>query len=338
MRGCKGQRAGGWIEPSISFKKKFLLFLLLCLLFPLSIHPDQMESLFQKKCRILFKGKKGCMMALNPKTGKILSLVNPECVFGESYPPGSLFKLVTAGAALSNNVIDEAHEGNCHGKEKLRGKTFQCWLKKGHGKLTLKQALAYSCNIYFYKLGAKLKPSWILDFARAFGFGQTTRSGMPGEVEGGLPHGFTPQEQVSFAVGEHEELDVTPAQVAVFLSAIANGGSRIKPSFSPRAPEPVEDVAHLKPVLSFLSSAMRESVQYGTCKELLSLKRNVAGKTGTARQRKGFRTHAWFTGFYPAQNPEISLVVFLERGEGRKDAVPLAKQIFKEYFESAGSL
>lgn len=278
------------------------------------------------------------MLAVNPKTGKILSVVNTRCVFGEAYPPGSLFKLVTAGAALSNNPAVESHAEICRGKEKIRGKLFQCWLRKGHGKLTLKKALAYSCNLYFYKLGAKITASSLLKFARAFGFGTSTGGGMPGEIEGELPHGFTPQDEVSLGVGEHPELNITPAQAAVFVSAITNGGARIKPSFSPRAPETVEDVPHLKPALSFLSSAMRESVLAGTCKELMTLKKDIAGKTGTARHKKGFRTHAWFAGFYPPQNAEIVVVVFLDRGEGRKDAVPLAKQIFKAYFESAGSL
>lgn len=313
---------------------KTLLFLVIFFLLPQYTYSDFSESLFQNKCRVLFKGKKGCMLALNPENGKILAVVNPQCVYGDAYPPGSLFKLVTAGAVLSSNAVDESHTEICRGKEKINGKTFQCWLKKGHGKLALKEALTQSCNLYFYKLGAKLRISHIVDFASAFGFGKTAKSGMADEDSGELPRAFNGQNKISFAAGEHPVLSVTPAQVAVFVSAIANGGFLVKPSFHGFNPERIENVPRMEYALSFLSSAMRESVRYGTCKELSSLKKDIAGKTGTARHRHGFRTHAWFAGFYPSQGAELVLVLFLEKGEGRKDAVPLAREVFKAYFES----
>lgn len=272
---------------------------------------------FQKKCSLLFQGKRGCMLALNTRTGKIIAVVNPKCVFGESYPPGSVFKLVTAAAGLSEGIIDGSHTEVCRGKVKINGKTFKCWRKSGHGKLSLNEALAKSCNIYFYKVGAKIPSFIIKKYAMLFGFGKKTGNIYVDENTGELPASFLPQENISFAAGEHPHLRVTPAQLAVFISIVANGGTQVDGS-----------------VLAYLRRAMAESVLYGTSMALSSLKKPIAGKTGTARHLQGFRAHAWFAGFYPLENPEIVLVIFVFQGEGRKDAIPIAKEIFKAYFKS----
>lgn len=290
------------------------------------------DGAFQKKCKLIFQNTSGCLIAVQPDTGKILAMVNPRCVFSESKPPGSLFKLVTAAAALSERLINKNHTESCKGNVKLHKKIYKCWLKRGHGRLSLKQALSQSCNIYFYRLGLKIPASVIKKYAVLFGLSKPTGAEFPDEDSGELPETFSRDEAVSFAAGEHPQLKVTPAQIAVFISAVANGGRIVKPSWSSAQGNLTPSKHPMTETLIFLKDAMRQSVHNGTCSELSLLKKDIAAKTGTARHPYGYKTHAWFAGFYPAEKPQLALVIFLQNGTGRHDAVPLARKIFKAYF------
>ncbi|MGN6105562.1 MAG: penicillin-binding protein 2 [Kofleriaceae bacterium] len=286
-----------------------------------------------------------------------------------TYPPGSVFKFVTALAALEDSQAAEDEPIVCHGYYELSGTTFKC--NSTHGKLDLIGAIQHSCNIYFWKLAERIGLDRIAEVARKFGFGTPTNLGLNGDAGGRIPTKAWYEQRSRYKVGYatnaatgQGDVEVTVLQTAMAYAALANGGTL----FVPQVVERVES-SDGRTIVSYEPKAARQVDVPSDAVELwkrgmwkaanerggtafdhgyLSLV-PVMGKTGTAEIRtkarkkeedlrdvEGYqptRSHAWFAGWAPAEDPEIVIVVLVEHGgSGGRVAWPLAKQILEGYY------
>ncbi|MBI3003038.1 MAG: penicillin-binding protein 2, partial [candidate division NC10 bacterium] len=340
-----------------------------------------------------FAGKSGAVVAMDPRTGEILAWVsNPsydpglftqrisaeewEALAGDprhplqnrplqgQYPPGSIFKLIVAAAALESGTITPAFTVDCPGTFSLGNFTFDDWKREGHGVVNLRQAIAESCNIYFYQLALKTGIEPIAEMAREFGLGGPLGLGFGDEARGLVPtpgwkqevirEPWYPGNTVNTAIGQGMVL-ATPLQILTMVSAIANGGTLYKPWVVRRVEswqgEVVEEYgpevlrrARVRPeTLRVLREGMWGVVndEKGTGQRARIPWVEVAGKTGTAQvvrkqagqDRRGLKDHAWFVAYAPAANPEIAVVVLAEHsGFGSAAAAPVARAVLEAAF------
>lgn len=278
--------------------------------------------------------------------------------------PGSTFKPVTAIAALSERVttVDEVFVDR--GRDPVYPQKA-CWLwnrdGRVHGEVDIAQGLKVSCNIVFYELGRRLGIDRLAEWARRLGLGEKTGLELyPGEYAGNVPdrdwkrRSFTradqkiwyPIETLDVSIGQGA-LQVTPVQLATLYGAIANGGTFYKPyvveavlspegraiqSFGPEVRRKID----LDPqILAVVKRGLGDVVAGGTAAAAFAgFPIAVAGKTGTAETAVHSRdNHAWFAAFAPAENPEIVVVVMIERGgSGSSSAAPVARKVLEAFF------
>ncbi len=272
------------------------------------------------------------------------------------YPPGSTFKLVTAAAALGEGLVDENTRHTCRGRARVAGRTFACHRGEGHGSLNLVEALAASCNVFFYRLAARLDVDVLARYARALGLGSRTGVDLTSETAGLVPtrdwkrrvHGdrWYASETVSLAVGQGP-LQTTPIQMARMVAAVATSGTVFQPRLV--GSEATRPVAEVTPEhFALIREGMRAAVTRGTARRAGLDGIDVSGKTGTAQvaalsrvarnnadRPRQFRTHAWFVGYAPHENPEIAVAVIVEHvGGGGTYAAPIARSIFDAWFRA----
>jgi len=277
-------------------------------------------------------------------------------------PPGSVFKVLSAIAFLDSGRLDPAREFHCQGYLD-DPESHRCLIYRNfgasHGDINLVDALARSCNVYFFAAARRAGASPIIDWAVRFGFGRPTGIDLPGERGGNLPilkgeasptrRGRTKiasGDALQLAIGQ-AKLTATPLQIARLLAAVANGGRLITPrlaeSAGPASIETIDsferlaaDAAAPIPELSENSLAwVRRGLErvvadpHGTGYKTVRLDAlAIAGKTGTAEPGGGKPDHAWFAGYVPADRPKIAFVVVLENaGSGGHAAGPLARQL-----------
>ncbi len=274
------------------------------------------------------------------------------------YAPGSVFKLTEAIGALDAGLITEQTAFFCAGSIQLYGRPFSCWHAGGHGVLNLTDGIRNSCNIYFYIVGRRLGIERIAEYAKALGLGERTGIDLPGEKEGLVPTpewsrntrktNWYPGETVSVSIGQGP-LVVTPIQIAAQTALLANRGQRVIPHLvkSPPLAREAEDVGPATPLLSRIKPATFEKVikgmwkcvnENGTGRGALVEGFDVCGKTGSTQvigrekaQKLGveIKTHSWFTGFAPRDNPRVVVTVLVEYGGmGGATAAPLARELF----------
>jgi penicillin-binding protein 2 len=279
------------------------------------------------------------------------------------YPPGSLFKVVVAAAALQSQVITPFDRLACARQWVFGGRPYHNWEDHDRGALTLHEAIQFSCNTFFYQLGLKVGPERIAQMAEEFGLGRVTNSGLTGERAGLVPSPawkrealkdkWHPGDTVSLAIGQGL-ITVTPIQMARLMAAVANGGTLWKPRLVDRvvtpdgrlireqAPEIQGRVEMAPVVFEFLREALGAVVAEGTGKQARVPGVRVGGKTGTAQthefrsdadRKRRDQDHAWFAGFAPVDEPQVVVVVFAERaGLGGQVAAPIARDILKAVF------
>jgi penicillin-binding protein 2 len=288
------------------------------------------------------------------------------------YPAGSTFKIVTFTAAVNSGQYTPGSLYTSTGSWDRLGENFikYDWLDRGHGTVSLRQALVVSCNSCFYDAGYNLDlfdPFYLPNIARQFGLGGPT--GIVGLVEspGLIPdpdwkianqgEGWVTGDSVNMAIGQGFVL-VTPLQMTRLIAAIANGGTLYRPSVVDRigagggAPEerwPTEATGQI-PLSEENRNIVRDSLfavannDIGTASHVLgNMRVPVAGKTGTAETVIG-EPHAWFAGYAPAapytsadgsvvNAPEIAIVVMIENsGEGSAVAAPIFRRIVELYY------
>lgn len=339
----------------------------------------------------------GCVVAIDVRTGEILAAASaprhdarwlisatqaewqaaandPRRPFfprvtQAALPPGSVFKLLTAVAALESGAIAADERLECQGFFS-RPDRERCALFThagiGHGPLTLSEALAESCNVFFYTAAQRMGPQPLIDWARRFGVGLPTGCDLSGEQAGRLPtpertsgarEPWYPGTTRQLAIGQ-ASLTMTPLQTARLIAAIANDGWLLSPRFVRRIEGPEEEpVERSSPspiqLASFVSEArsavrvrdltpgtlaavrlgMLQTVESdrGTGRAAALPDLRVAGKTGTAEVGGGQPDHAWFAGYAPAEAPRVAVVVVLEQGGGGgRMAAPVAREFLRK--------
>jgi penicillin-binding protein 2 len=287
-----------------------------------------------------------------------------------SYSPGSTFKLVMALAGLSEALVDEDTRVYCRGSLFLYNRVFHCSVHEGHGAVDLETAISRSCNVFFYELGRKMGISKIARHAHSLGLGERSGIDLPGERSGLIP---TPEwkqqvrgskwfagETISVSIGQGA-VTITPLQLVRAASAIASGGLLTTPHLFFRAERLTPEMTlsrmnHQLAIVPGASNRIRQGMwgsvnRWGTGHNAAIAGLDICGKTGTVQvignekrkelQKEGpqFEDHSWFVGFATRDTPEIAVVVFLEHGgKGGIAAAPLAREIFRAYFEKKQQL
>ncbi len=390
-----GENGGRQIEVNALGRKKRILE---------NLEPNPGNNLFltldlelQKVVEEGMAGKRGAVVVMDPQSGDILALtskpdfdpnlfargISPEnwkalvrnpahplqnrALQGQ-YPPGSVFKIITAIAGLEEKVITPETTFQCSGSLPYGNREYHCWKSEGHGRIGLRQAIVESCDVYHYQLGLRLGPDRIAKYALALGLGQLTGFPLSNEKSGLVPtstwkmkrFGIPWQggETLSTAIGQGYNL-VTPLQIATTVSALANGGKLYQPRIvqSIRAPygEMIREFPpvvtrniHVSPeTLEFIREALWGVVNSpgGTGGRARVEGFDVAGKTGTAQviQRREGRSehlppeqqdHAWFVCFAPAHQPQITVVALIEHGgHGGAVAAPVARKVLENFYK-----
>jgi len=273
------------------------------------------------------------------------------------YPPGSVFKVVTAAAGLATGTITTSSPRvTCPGSFRLGTRTFRCWKPEGHGTLDLIPAIVQSCDTYFYTLGVRLGVATLMNWAERSGLGIRTGIDVGGEARGNVP---TPEWYdkrygkgrwsrgvvVNLAIGQGEIL-MTPIQVACLVSAIVNDGVAHRPHVLKQVESPSGRVlgtartavsyelpysdATLRTVREAMVGAVEGPYATGWRARIPGMR--VGGKTGTAQNPHG-EDHAWFAAFAPAEDPKIVVAVLVENaGGGGAIAAPIARDVMRAYF------
>jgi len=326
--------------------------------------------------------KKGSIIVSDPNSGEILALVNRPSfnpnLFADGishsdwerlssdvdypltnrsvqgvYSPGSIFKVVTAIAALEEGVTDRKRKIYCSGSFELAGQVFTCWKETGHGSLSIVDGIAHSCNIYFYTLGKDLGIERFNKYMQKFGLGEKTGIDLPAEAIGTIPSAqwkkrevneiWFPGDTINLSIGQGYLL-LTPLQVHNLITTIASEGEVYKLHLVKKIisadgktvkeikPEIYKKVDFSLDTIKIIKEGLRQTILKGTGWRANIKELAVAGKTGTAQNPQG-ETHAWFIGFAPYENPEVCITVFLENGgEGGEAAAPIARAMMEKYF------
>jgi len=314
----------------------------------------------QAQAMKLLGNRKGAVVALDPSTGEILALVsspsyNPEAVdmlwpqlskdpnspllnraLQGLYPPGSIFKVVTGSAALVNSKDSYERSYYCPGYIDIQGRRLNCI--KVHGQVDFREAMAYSCNVYFAQSALETGSQFFLQMAGNFGLnGQLsfdlplTKSKIPTLAQLNL------NELAESAIGQGKVL-VTPLQMALVAATIANDGVMMHPFLVKEIRSPADKVLFantptplLTPVdrntAGLIKTAMFGVVDFGTGGAAAVSGVRVAGKTGSAQNPHGL-AHAWFIGFAPLEHPRVAVAVVVENGgAGGVVSAPIARDL-----------
>lgn len=266
-------------------------------------------------------GEAGCVVVMEPDTGKLRALVTSPAydnnlfaagisqrdwdalrtsnrfplqnrVIQSVYPPGSVWKLVMAALFLERGV-NPRETVFCPGQVKLGNQIFRCWKKGGHGAMNMESALVNSCDVYFYLMAERLGIDKLEEFAKACGFGRPTGIDLPHEKSGLVPsrewkkrrfgRPWVRGETYNVSIGQGYTL-VTPVQVAVYVAAMLNGGDLLKPQLLNDAPRVVQSRIPAKPeTFKFVVDAMRKTAGVGTARVVGRKDADMGGKTGTAQ-------------------------------------------------------
>jgi len=329
-----------------------------------------------------FEGRAGAAVVLDPRNGEILAMTStpaydpndftsgidpdlwsrlandPETplmnrVIQGQYAPGSTFKIVMATAALEEGVITPSTTFYCPGQITVYNTVRRCLGR--HGLVNVHQALAHSCNIFFYQVGIRLEINRIAAWAKKMGLGVPTGVDLPHEMSGLMP---TPEwkervqkapwyagETVSVAIGQGQ-VSVTPLQLVRMASVIANGGRLVRPHLvrGGEADQPPVPLGIHPATLETVREGMRAVVAEGSGLRARLSQVDVCGKTGSAQVVASSRLerspddpsllpHGWFVAFAPAENPEVAVAVIVEHGgSGGRAAAPVARRILARYF------
>ncbi len=340
----------------------------------------------------------GAVVALDPRTGEVLAMVShpdfdpndfahridpgvwerltsdPEKpllnkAIQAHLAPGSVFKIITATAALETDTIKPDFTIHCPGLVTIFGHTYHDWVwtkHKGHGSVDLHRAIVVSCDVYFYTLGKLLGIDKIAYFAKRLGLGSRTGIDLPGEDPGLIPSPEWVQkafkrkwwagETISVAIGQGA-VAVTPLQLAYTIGGIASGGVFHQPHLAFRdqllalgldPPEGAERKEQRFPLSEGTVAAVTKGMwgvvnEGGTGASARAPGLDIAGKTGTAQvvsvnlqesaHKSEFKNNAWFVGYSASTSPEIVVSVLVMRGEHSAVAAPVARDVIKAYYD-----
>ena len=319
-------------------------------------------------------GQRGAVLALNPNSGEILALYSapgfdPNAFVGgvdpdywrrlnvneahplfdrtiqARYPPGSTWKLALAAMALKRGLVTLRSRMPipCRGGLQYGNRFFRCWSAKGHGDLALADAIAQSCDVYFYQLGLKLGLTSLLEDATGLGFHARTGIDLPGEITSEFPGGtdyydraygprrWTSAVTLNLAIGQGENAQ-TLVNMVRFYQMLASDGRARPPYIVRPAAGPGATLALTSEQLAGLRQAMINVVERGTARGAgrFGGSISIAGKTGTAQNPHG-PAHGWFIGFAPAEKPEIVVGAIVEFAREGPYVAPLVTRVIGHY-------
>ena len=339
-----------------------------------------MEEQFKEDKRV------GAFIAMDPKTGELITMVSyptyslnmfssqilnedwqkiindpgrpltNKTIAGE-YPPGSVFKVVSAISFLENGIDPKEKYLDRNGYYEIGKWRWRAWKAGGHGYVDMKKSIVESANPYYYKLADQIGHKPIVETAHIFGLGEKTGIDIPGEKRGILPDvewkkkvigsGWYKGDTILLSIGQGY-LTVTPLQIAVLYAAIANKGYTYSPHLAKSlvdfSGEKVEEILGKKHEIKnfpkkyydILNDALIATVAQnnGTTKILRRKDITVAAKSGSAQNAHSKTTHAWVAGYFPAEDPEIVFTVVLEgAGGGGAMGGAMAKKFIDKYME-----
>lgn len=315
--------------------------------------------------------RKGAVVVMEPDTGKILAMVsrpgfNPNTLGADwdglvsedntqaqllnratqgLYPPGSTFKIVTVLEYIREHPDDwQNFEFDCDGQYEHEDYTISCYHKTAHGHQNLEQAFANSCNGAFASMGLSLDLGRMKSLTEELLFNKELPLSLAyNKSSYTMNPGASDWERLQTAIGQGST-QMTPMHSAMLTAAVANGGVLMKPYLIDHVENAVgEEVKKFLPASygtlmsatesGQLAKLMRGVVTEGTGSAVRTDAYTVAGKTGSAEFETGRETHAWFTGYAPAEDPQIVVTVIVEEsGSGGKVAGPVARSVFDTYF------
>jgi penicillin-binding protein 2 len=357
----------------------------------------------QKVAESCLEGRTGAIVALDPNNGAILAMASSplfdqekfirgmkreewqalsrdrnhpllnRCING-TYPPGSTYKPLVALAALQEGALTPDTGFSCPGFLEFADRKYRCWRAHGHGSMSMVPAIIQSCDVYFYQSGLRLGVDRLAHWVKAFGLGERTGIGLPGESPGLVPTSawkkqalgvpWQKGETLSIAIGQGFD-SATPLQMTLAYAAIANNGKLWQPFVVQRieghGPDEVDEIrGKLKQKIAIEQRyfdvvkkgllGVVESEQ-GTAHAIKDKSFLTAGKTGTAQVvqmadgpnrtptknlREKDRDHAWFIGYAPANNPQIVVGALVEHGgHGSSAAAPLVQKVINAHLKNA---
>ncbi len=274
------------------------------------------------------------------------------------YSPGSSFKMITGLAALKKGIIDKHTRFNCEGSFDIGRYRYHCWRWKygGHGYLNLQEAIARSCDVYFYNIAMMLSPSDIAEVALDFGLGVPTEIDISGEKSGLIPtkswkkmhkkQNWTKGDTINMSIGQGFTLS-TPLQLTRMIAILVNGLNPITPYVCKINKKfHREKLKYKQEHINIILNGMSDVVNSprGTAYRARSNQFQFGGKTGstqvfriTEQQRRAFKTtsddywkkeHAIFVGYAPVESPKYAVCVLVEHGGGgASKAAPIARDI-----------
>jgi penicillin-binding protein A len=308
------------------------------------------------------RGKRGAIVVLRPDTGEVLAMVSKpdfdpsniqndwENLINDKkspllnraaeglYAPGSIFKLIVTSAILKNNLQDREIE--CTGEVNIGGYIIKDNDNEAHGKIKLADALKHSCNSYFIKQGLQLGYSNINNEATRFRLNKSIQTDLK-ISESVFPNKTDNSSVAQQSIGQGEVL-MTPMHAALMAATVANKGIMMQPyvvssitdsegkTIKDYKPKQLGQVMDEK-TAGVIKGLMVEVVKSGTGSKAKVSKVVVAGKTGTAEVGGDQRSHAWFVGFAPADQPRVAIAVMIENGGGGgSTAAPIASRVLKK--------
>lgn len=351
------------------------------------------DERIQRAAEAALTGERGAVVVIDPRNGDVLALASsPEYdpndfvpsissaiwnrllkdegrplfnrATGGEYAPGSTFKPVTLLAALHSGKVKTDTRFSCPGYFTMGSTRFRCWQHWGHGSLDLQSAIRYSCNVYLYHAALACGAEGVQEMARSVGFGRKTGISLDFERQGLVPDnewkrrerrdGWRDGDTCNLSIGQGALL-VTPLQLALFASALANGGTLWQPRLIRQivpadgavqeiAPAPAPDgpkweARHIRVVREGMRDAVNAPDGSGKRAKLPHV--TVAAKTGTAEYgiKGAGRKMTWMIAFAPFEEPRYALALLVEDGvSGGTTAAPRVNQLLARVFSEVEHL
>ena len=320
--------------------------------------------------RIFPEGQLGAVLAIDPRNGEVLALhsapsFDPNAFVGGMdlgewrelsqsedkplfnraveglYPPASPWKLMVAASALNRGItLDTYMEIPCKGGMQFGNRYFRCWNE--HGSLTLREAIQFSCDVYFYQLGLKLTLPNLLRDGGEMGFRERSGIDLPDEKtpifpastkyfdERYGPRGWTDAVTLNLAIGQGENSQSVSNMVMFYAMLSSQTGTAPAPHLVADGNSPVRSLKLSPEQLAGLRDALVKVVQTGTAAGARIAELQIAGKTGTAQNSRG-PDHGWFIGFAPAEDPEVVVGAIVEFAEHGSSVAPLVTRIIARH-------
>jgi penicillin-binding protein 2 len=330
----------------------------------LTIDAD-LSALIEKE----FGPQPGAAVVLKPQTGELLAMVSvpsflPETFANQeskliqallddeersplmnratngAYLPGSIVKIITAMTALERGIVTRQTTVQCMGQLTIGNRDFHCWNLEGHGPVRVREALMSSCNVYFMEVGRRLGLDRLRSGMMGIGFGRPT-GWLLGDHPGHLPdsHRLSDGEVALLAIGQGQIL-ISPLQAAIMVSAVANRGWVAEPWVISQiedhrlARPPLRPIGWSRETIATVLDGMNAVVNDpngGTGIRAHSELIRIVGKTGTAQTGFPGKTHGWFVGFCPMEEPLAAMAIVAEHGGSGGDLPAAVAKSVCEY-------